>query len=71
MLVHLCTSFFRFENHPAWFIVIELNMVKNFNEIAIVEKTTENLIINHVAQKVTLLDLEAKHVSSSLGVYFI
>lgn len=46
-------------------------MVKNFNEIAIVEKTTENLIINHVAQKVTLLDLEAKHVSSSLGVYFI
>ena len=71
MLVHLCTSFFRFENHPAWFIVTELNMVKNFNEIAIVEKTTENLIINHVAQKVTLLDLEAKHVSSSLGVYFI
>ena len=38
MLVHLCTSFFRFENHPAWFIVTELNMVKNFNEIAVVEK---------------------------------
>lgn len=35
------------------------------------EKKSDNLIINHVAQKVTLLDLEAKHVASSLGVYFI
>lgn len=46
-------------------------MVKNFSEIATVEKITENLIINHMAQKVTLLDLEAKYVASSLGVYFI
>ena len=35
------------------------------------KKKPDNLIINHVAQKVTLLDLEAKHVASSLGVYFI
>lgn len=38
-----------FENHLAWFIVIELNMVKNFNEIATAEKIPENLILNHGA----------------------
>ena len=38
-----------FENHLAWFIVIELNMVKNFNEIATAEKIPEHLILNHVA----------------------